>query len=108
MFSKLFSFRSSNSFKRGSVSLVETRALLHWKIMVIIFLFGVALTFISNFFLYRSIGQGELKFSAGEVPSKQVVVKILDIDEVVQLFSTKKMTFDQLRENGLKVEDPSW
>ncbi len=107
---KIFFQAVLEKFHRGNAPAPmsrEARVLTHWKIIVVIFLLAVVMVFISSFFIYRDINQGDFFPVEKKIGGNLAPVTAELISQTVSDFKTKSATFNQLKKNGAVSVDPS-
>ena len=85
----------------------ESKALLHWKLLLNIFFAMTILVLAASYFVHSDISSGDFSpVTKVVVPgSNQVTVERLE--KLVNHFETKRMTFEQVRKNRVSTVDPS-
>ncbi len=85
----------------------EQATLLHWKILVIVFLVSIPVVCTTSFFLYQNISRGEFA-PVEKTSSVRPVASAVELFALtVKNFETKRVTFEQFKLNHPTSVDPS-
>ncbi len=85
----------------------ESRAVLHWKIIAIVFLLGVIAVFASSFLMYRDIERGELSQAVAKSATDPYPITAELLGKTVKNFEAKASLFKQVQNNRTVLVDPS-